>query len=924
MLGYAVKRVLRGYRLFVALTIGVLIATTFFSSMVISADVLSKEAVTQELADVDYDARVQANNVTWSAAEFADVEQTLEGLPEVLNADRYTKFSYAHNASPRQTFNVVGLQPNSTAWHTLSNVNGTTVLAANETYVVAGSTNASYLLLGQELHANIRVFTANPPYTTTFKINLTVAGFVDIPSRTARLLSPPRYLDFGFIQIELGNWRDYNLLIVDWDLTIAPVIDWYSSQENVSSLAVESGFYCQLDRNSLVNPYDIGGSSTAVSNAIAKIEDRTAAFNTQVTNLLGSTLSMLSLRATGLVVSFVALAAPVIFMAWYSSTMLSDVSYNLRRREFGLLQTKGFGPKSIKRMLMLEGAIVGLIGGVAGLVIGTVLAYIIVGVAIQSLPVVLAANPFNSVVIVVFALIMAVWSVRGPADRAAKLDPLDSLKQYIYIEEQREYKRLLPTIALVLGTYKIIAWALGINMGTLLASALSTNFILLIVVALWTPVDAFLNYVGPIFFLYGAAKILLRGSQKFQELVTTAGSRFFGAFGRLATRNVSRHPARNAALVFVVALIVSYGLYSIGSLFSQQDLLERNSLFNVGSDVSADFPSGENMSAAVESIGSIDGVSSVALEYELTMSSTRGGLEVRGIDPDVWPETAFYETDWFSGSSFQDMLSNFTGEKIILSVTVARQLDLRLGNLVALKGPGQSTNYRLEIIGFVGYRSPLESILGSLSFAFGGSYPSYVPIDFLNDSGFIDMSVGRVLMKTLPGTNGTVVEQEISAILPQVTSTNSFTSRMMEAQTNRFDVGGTRSRWVGVAFAVVLAIVGTGLVVSLTLKEKEYETTLLGVRGLTRGQILKALIAEVMVMVLFALLLGVGTGFIQLFGDIANTSQAGQQLVRPRMVFSLLSVTGMSAIVLCVVLAALIPVLWTSRFTEQKVNVLRE
>jgi ABC-type antimicrobial peptide transport system permease subunit len=129
---------------------------------------------------------------------------------------------------------------------------------------------------------------------------------------------------------------------------------------------------------------------------------------------------------------------------------------------------------------------------------------------------------------------------------------------------------------------------------------------------------------------------------------------------------------------------------------------------------------------------------------------------------------------------------------------------------------------------------------------------------------------------------------------------------------------------VGVFFAVVLAIVGTGLVVSLTLKEKEYETTLLRVRGFTRNQVLKVLLAEIMVMVLFSLILGVGTGFIQLFGDLSNQSQNLQQLVRPLVVLSAPAVFGMVSMVLAVLGAAVVPIIWASRFTEGKVDVLRE
>ncbi|MFW9920517.1 MAG: ABC transporter permease, partial [Candidatus Thorarchaeota archaeon] len=520
-----------------------------------------------------------------------------------------------------------------------------------------------------------------------------------------------------------------------------------------------------------------------------------------------------------------------------------------------------------------------------------------------------------------FGVVLAYWSIRGPADRAARLDTLDSLKQYIYVEEQREYKRLLPIIALVLGSYKLIVWILGIDMNTLLGGALSTNFILLIVVALWTPVDAFLNFAGPIAFLYGATKILLRGSQRFQEIVVGSGKRFFGAFGNLATRNIKRNPSRNAALVFVVALIVSYGIFSVGSLFSEQDLRARTDLYNVGSDVSAAFSAGDNMTDIIPSLESIDGVTSLTTEYQISLSTTRGQLPTRSIDTESWLESAFYEESWFSGDTFESMFSNFTGQKIILSITVARQLELRVGNTVTVRMP-TGTSYLMDIIGFTGFRGPLDDFLGQ--FAFGGSYPSYIPTDFLESSGFLGYAEPHILMKTDDGTNGTLVEEEIVSVASYVQSTDSATTRAIEREEATFQQGGTRARWLGIAFAVVLAIAGTGLIVTLTLREKEYETTLLAVRGFSKTQVMKVLVAEVMVMILFSLILGAGTGVIQLFGDIANTSQNTQALVRPQLVLTPIVVSLMSLIVVVIVLSALIPIILTTRFDESKIDVLRE
>ncbi|MDF1538498.1 MAG: ABC transporter permease [Candidatus Thorarchaeota archaeon] len=527
MFKYAFKRVLRGYRLFIALTLGVLIASTFFASMLMAADIQSQKALTLALEDIDYDARMVARDTTWNLTQYDEIEQLVEEMPEVNALDRYTKFSFNYNASAGQSFDVYGLEETSTIWNSLSFLNGSGILQENETLVVASSVNASLLSIGQVVTVPVRYFTSDSPFPQSINVNLTVAGFCDISEQTAQLLNPQQTINLGFIEIPIGDWREYDLMLVNWGETVEPILDWYLQKENATALAATTGYLVQLDRAYLINPYDIGASSSNIQDALSKIEDRTAIYNAKTTNLVGTTLTILSFTSTVLVLAYVSLAAPVIFMAWYSSTMLSDVSYNLRRREFGLLQTKGFGPKAIKSMLRLESFIIGIIGGTLGLFAGTYIAHIIGDVAIESAFTSILSNPINVIFTIGFGVVLSYWSIRGPSDRASKLDPLDALKQYIYVEEQREYKRLLPIIAFALGSYKLIVWMLGIDMNVLLGSALSTNFILLIVVALWTPVDGLLNVVGPIAFLYGTTKILLRGSQRFQLGVVQAGKRFF-------------------------------------------------------------------------------------------------------------------------------------------------------------------------------------------------------------------------------------------------------------------------------------------------------------------------------------------------------------------------------------------------------------
>ena len=69
----------------------------------------------------------------------------------------------------------------------------------------------------------------------------------------------------------------------------------------------------------------------------------------------------------------------------------------------------------------------------------------------------------------------------------------------MYVEETSEYKRLLPTIAFVLGSYKIILWTLGISASQMVDLLnLGGNITLAILIIVFTSgsVALFIYYYG--------------------------------------------------------------------------------------------------------------------------------------------------------------------------------------------------------------------------------------------------------------------------------------------------------------------------------------------------------------------------------------------------------------------------------------------
>jgi ABC-type antimicrobial peptide transport system permease subunit len=149
------------------------------------------------------------------------------------------------------------------------------------------------------------------------------------------------------------------------------------------------------------------------------------------------------------------------------------------------------------------------------------------------------------------------------------------------------------------------------------------------------------------------------------------------------------------------------------------------------------------------------------------------------------------------------------------------------------------------------------------------------------------------------------------------------TSEIADYQASALRSGTTKIQWLAITFAIILAMVGTGLVVMLTLREKDSEIALLSVRGFSKWQLFKTLLAEVLVTVVFALLMGVFVGYVNNLGQVSQLNEGLSGLIRYRITLG--GEAGIMILLLLgvVLLAAIIPVWWSSRRPESKVDLLR-
>jgi ABC-type antimicrobial peptide transport system permease subunit len=711
-------------------------------------------------------------------------------------------------------------------------------------------------------------------------------------------------------------------MITDWSLVVESILREAEGVSSHSAVDIRNIVHLQIDRARYLDPYDVGASLTRVQ----ELDDVIGAYSTQYNGEVISNLEfpLMFYQFTQLMMSaqFLSLSLPIFLLSYFVGTMVSDVGYNFRRREIGLLLTKGYQRSTIRRMFLVEGVLVGGLAGAVSIFVGTWAAYYVLGVTNVNIITGVLNNSISVILSIILGMFLGLFSVWRPAGRASKLEIIDALKQYIYVEETSEYKRLLPTVAFILGSYKLIVWILGIDVTALSGTIITGNFVLAIAMGAWLAIDGVLNTIGPLLFLYGATRIFMRGSLRFQEAVVNAGKRFFGSFGSLATRNVKRNPSRTATLVFIIALIVSYGIFATGSLYSQNDNIVRTAQYDVGADVRLELNAGTNITQILSDVSSYQEVVDATPEYRLDLQAGSLSIETRGIRPDEWLDIGFWEAQWAVGD-FHDMISTLGDDEIILSRDVALLLELEIGDSIFVEGPFGSGSYELEVAGLIGYQSVVEVIFAGVSFATGGEYISFVSEGFLNSSMLLMTSTANILVDTAQSTNGTLLQEQLSTDFDEVYASYSVTSEMADYESSALRSGTTKIQWLAITFAIILAIVGTGLVVILTLREKDTEIALLSVRGFSKWQLFKTLLAEVLVTIVFALFMGIFVGYVENLGQVSQLNGGLSGLIRYQITLG--GAAGSTIILLLgvVLLAAIIPVWWASRRAETKVILLR-
>lgn len=335
-------------------------------------------------------------------------------------------------------------------------------------------------------------------------------------------------------------------------------------------------YLARIDRSQIITGWDIPGSLARMNDLRDRLRRSMEAIGS--TRLVVDSTTLILLERMNRIASLIGvvsllIALPLLWMAGVLAANLSALLLFNERRRLGLMRLRGIPSRQIGRALIWTIVLGGLVGGILGLTLGSVIPLLIYEQG--RFPAEVLYKPGHLILLLSFLVItvgMTLEISRRFVRYASTISPLEASGRVAGSEAAQGGVRfgLWPLLFLLLGGYRLAAWSFGLTLP-----------------AGWTwlqPVDRALDFVALPLLLYGLIALLASRGNWVQRLLSPLVKLIGGRFGRLALRQMSVKPHRTAAFLFIVALMASVSLYPIVAARSFEDKAVRGARVQMGAE----------------------------------------------------------------------------------------------------------------------------------------------------------------------------------------------------------------------------------------------------------------------------------------------------------------------------------------------------
>ena len=891
--------------MFLSLFLSVALASTLFAGILQGADAIGAKSLEEIFHSAPYDIIDDATDKNITKTRILDIENVLGEIDGVTYIDKFI-WSPVRLYEPGAGLTDEGVYPTIDGVYLIAIPDGSKFyngligidqLERGKIYLDVSSAATEDLMANGTVILNMDTYLwQNPPGFEARDFKLPIADAVAVEDTTWTLFVGryDRYLQGLFSKNDPSQKRpSYNLVLMSTD-TYMDIQRSIFSEDRRPTDDQHGVALISLDRPSLVNPWDIQGSNEAVKLIYEEINANGAQYLYLPRNFLGEILDAITQNSNQMKTSTMVVSLPVFFTAWYLGTTIAEVVFGLRKREIGLLLTRGLNHRQVLNMLIFEGLIVSLLAGLVGVICGSlVLPLVIPGVS--PIKVLSTINPVTLVSIFIFSTALALFSLIKPAQRAVEVNIVDALREHD-TEEEDNFSILEPLIALVLGSYRFIMIYLGYTVD--MFKPTSTNLIVSLLYSTWWGTDYLLSFIAPILFFWGFTKLFVRYMPWYQKLLTWVAELFVGDAAKFSALSSSRNLKKTVATTFMVALIVGYSVSVIGNVATSEDFMKSAVYTSVGADAAVWLFEGQDADSVLDKVAQVPGVEHASLEVLFTPDTSLGAVPVRGIDPLSWRDTAYMPKGFVDDLSVFDVM-NSTDNGALIERGAADALGLSVDNYMLIQTAART--YQVKIVGFFGKET-------------GENWVPSNPIMYVNNvfmqqikERYIDQR--RVIVDLAPGVDYDTVKAALGEVDLDVQRVDIAPVNLEFALDNLLLSGPKQIQVLGTYFAGLVASVGIVLIISTMIRSRNKELTIMSIRGYSPKQMAITLLTENLGMDLFAIALGLFVGTFTLYGIVNLLNNTLAFIFSYRVVFPASVLIQLGAIIGLIILSTIVPIM---------------
>ena len=523
-------------------------------------------------------------------------------------------------------------------------------------------------------------------------------------------------------------------------------------------------------------------------------------------------------------------AAVALFVGAFVIFNTMSITVAQRTRELATLRTIGASRAQLRRAVLLEALVIGLLASLIGLGSGILLAvglnrlFDALGFGLPQTEMVIATRTI--IVALLVGVVVTVLAAFAPAVRATRISPILAVREGAELPKGR-FSRFMPYVALVL-----IALSLALVGRAMFTEELDTA-------------QRLISIAGGVLLLFvGIAMISSKLVRPLAAVIGVPGEKLAGITGFLARRNTLRNPGRTAAtaaaLMIGLALVTFVAVLANGMKQSNRGAIEDQIAADyvvTSQDGFTPFVSGAG--DAAERAPGIELATSVRAEVGKVAGTDK---YVTGIETD--DIAAVYNFDWEDGS---DAVLGELGEfGAIVDKDFAEDRNLEIGDpFQVLSGSGRTATFTVQAT----YNPPpFYQLLGSVSIlksTFDGLY---------------DRPRNQFTFVNVPGEPTPATEQPLEQALATFPDAKVQTREAWITQQDKEFNQFLIMLYVLLALSVIISIFGMINTLALAVFERTRELGMLRAVGMTRWQARTMIGSESVITALIGAAIGLPLG----------------------------------------------------------------